>query len=103
VQHDGTNELDVEGNHVPGEVVPADIPGGTHQAAADVLHHGVDFAKDIVNGFTVGQAVPEFGGFGPQFLVGETLEFFVKDVDPVHHGAHTLDVTLALGAHKFFD
>lgn len=81
VQCDGADELDVEGDHVPGEDVPRDFDGRALKSSAGVLDDGIRLAQNVVGRFAVFQAVLELLCFCLEFVVRETLVLFKEFVD----------------------
>ena len=76
-----TNQLHVEVDHVPGQLVAADQGAGTDQAAGGVFHGGEGLGQDLFEGLAGLQTGAEFVGLGAQLLVGQRLVGELKLVD----------------------
>ena len=98
MEHDAADDLHVERDHVPHEVVAADLVGAPDHAAAGVLHDGERLAHHGVERFALGVAVLELLRFGFQLLVGERLVRFLQGVDLRHQGTQAFHVAFRFAA-----
>ena len=102
VERNAADDLDIERDHVPGELMVADDRGGSAEAAAGVLDSREGFAENVVKGFAVCEAVFELLRFRFQLIVGQLLILFFELVDAVDERRHALDVTRGLAAENGF-
>ena len=98
MEHDAADDLHVERDHVPHELVAADLVGAPDHAAAGVLHDGERLAHHGVERFALGVAVLELLRLGFQLLVGERLVRFLQGVDLRHQGTQPFHVALRFAA-----
>ena len=96
------DELYVEVNHFPGEVVPADFDGGAAESAGGVFDDGEGFEFDLFEGGAVGEAFFEFGGFVLKLLIGERFVLFVEGFDLLYFWSHFFEIALILRADNLF-
>ncbi len=88
VQHRAADELDVEVPHV-------------EHAAAGFPDDGKSFRKQVVERFTVREALTEFGGLAAQLRVGQRLNRGLERVDLGHDRAQAFQFTIVLGTDDF--
>jgi hypothetical protein len=81
VQDHGTDQLHVERDHVPGQLVTGDVHFPPDQPAAGVLDDRIGFALNVVQGLAVLQSSPELVSLGPQLVVGQRLQLLLEPVD----------------------
>ncbi len=103
VEDDRPRKLHVEGDHVPGDREPANVPRLAAETPADLLDHGERFGDEGVELLSFREARPELGGLPRQRFVGETLEPLELGVDLVDERPHPLDVALVFASDKSGD
>ena len=94
------DQLDVEVDHVPGELVSADEGLGADEAAGGVLHGGESLGENLVEGLAGFQAGAELVGLGAELLVGELLVGLLEFVDAGDDGAGLLEELFIVTAGK---
>ena len=82
MEGDPADQLDVEMDHVPGQLVLADQDLPAKEAAGAIFDRGEGFGQDLVEGLAVFQAGHELIGLGAQLLVGQRLVGLFEFVDP---------------------
>jgi hypothetical protein len=85
VQHDPTDDLDVEGAH----------PESPNRCFS---RHGKGFRKKIFKGFPVVQPLSEFPGLGLKLMVAQFLNRRFKIIDLIHIRHNAFEVSLILTA-----
>jgi hypothetical protein len=101
VQGDAANELDVEVDHVPGQLVVAHDDLAADHAAGGVFDGGEGLGQDGVEFLALRDAGAEFNGLGAELLVGQRLVGLLEFVDARHDGAAFLDVFAVVPAGEF--
>ena len=102
VQDDAADDLHVKGNHVPGDLVAADLHGRPHQAAARVLHRGIRLRQQVIERLALRQTVTELLRLGLQLLLTQRLILLLNRVHLVDNRQQLLDVALVLRAENQF-
>ena len=103
VQRDAADQLDVEMNHVPGQLVVAHHRLGADEPAGGVLHGGEGLRQDLVEGLALFQAGAEFLGLGAELVVGQRLVGLLEFVDAGHDGPTFFDVLTMVPAREFLE
>ena len=96
VEHHRAQELDVEGDHVPGDGNADHVPGLTDEAAAGLLHDRERHRQEVVFRLPGLEPGAEFRRLGLERFVGELAQARVVLVDLLDERPHALDVALVL-------
>ena len=102
VQHYASYELHVERNHVPGQLVPADLRRRADEMAACVLHEGERLWQNVVKRLAVGDTLAELLRLLRKVLVGEVLRLVLlfDAVDLANNRPQFLQLTFVLCPEK---
>jgi len=103
VEGDASDDLDVEGDHVPDEFVVADRYCPAAEPAAGVLDCGEGLAKNVVEGFALLDSLLELLGLGPELLVAKALVRDFELVYAVYERTHLLHVAFGFAAEQSFE
>ena len=102
VERNAADDLDIERDHVPGELMVADDRGGSAEAAAGIFDGCKSFAENVIKSFALGEAVLELLRFRFELLVCQRLILFFELVDAVDERHHALDVARGFAAENGF-
>jgi hypothetical protein len=83
MQGDAANELDIEMNHVPGQLVLTHDNRLADQAACGVLHRRKRLGQNLIESFSPClESVAKLVGLGPKLLIAQGLVGPFEFVDP---------------------
>lgn len=103
MQHHAAHELNIEGNHVPNQVVTAHFARRATQPAAGVFHGREGLAHDAIQRFAGSDPVLEFLRLGLKLVFGKHLIRLFQFVDPVHQRLKPLYIPVIFRPKKRFD
>ncbi len=103
MQHNAADELDIERNHVPCELVAAHIARGPAQPAASILDNGERLAQDSVQRLACRHTLFELLRLGLQLLFGKSLISLLDLVDALNQRLHPFYVASVLCPKKRFN
>jgi hypothetical protein len=94
------DELNVEGDHVPGERMTADLLRRADQMTAGVFDESERLGKERVEALALPVAILEFLRHPGKIIVGEVpgLVFFFDTVDLMNYGPNFLKLTIILSS-----
>ena len=70
MEHNAADNLNVEGHHVPGQLMPADFAGRSHQPPARILDRGERFRQEVIERLALGETLPKLRGLALEFFLG---------------------------------
>ncbi|MPM81365.1 hypothetical protein SDC9_128418 [bioreactor metagenome] len=82
VQDDSRKNLFVERNHIPRRCNSANVKRGAAQSATGVFYYRECLHQQMVEGFSRGQPLAEFGRFGLQLGIRQRLQLQFGFIDP---------------------
>ena len=107
VEDNAAHDLDVEGHHIPLQLVAGDFDGvlllarTLLEAPAGVLDHAVGLAHDVIGGLAVLEAFLELDGLRLEFFVGQRLILFGVFVDLVDQRPQLADNAFVAAGEQF--
>ena len=102
MQSDPADDLNIEGNHVPGQFMTAYIYNSSAKTAAGIFHDSEGFAHDIIRRLAILKTIFEFLCFCLQLIIGESLILFFQFIDFPDKGTDLFDIPLGLASENRF-
>ena len=103
MEHHPADQLDVERNHFPGDLLPADpdLPLFLREPPAAVLHHRKSLREHGFEAFSFRQTLPQGRGLGLKFLEREGAQPLLQLVDLLDQRSEPADFPLVLRPQDF--
>jgi hypothetical protein len=103
MQHDSADQLNIEMNHVPNDLLIANEDGFAAEPARRVFHEGKGVRQDLkqtavefVGIVNIGQILFPLGRLLPELIFRERLKLLFQAIDLFREGSNSFDLPLVL-------